>query len=269
MFGLVNSLYVLLKGKKHPMDLFSAQTAKETMYGFLSVSWGLVSDVDIESEKFRKLGPLRFTVGALQRIMGLRHYQGTFYYLPADDTSGNIMERENEQVNGHLRSGSDTTDASDTIELDVKANASVTDNENNMRTKHGPKSSLPSLTLPLPNDGTWNEVEGEFILLSLASLSHLGSNMHSSPGMFFNDGVLDAQYVLRGTPKKTMLELLSAFETGKHIDYPDVKRLRLKAFRLVPHMERPGHVAVDGEEVQYGLIQGEIFPSIANIILKQ
>ena len=67
------------------MDLFSCHNSKGTVYGFLSLTWGLLSDVDIESEKYRFLGPLRFLLVGVQRILSLRHYHGTFYYLPEQD----------------------------------------------------------------------------------------------------------------------------------------------------------------------------------------
>lgn len=284
----MNSLYVLLKGHKHPMDLFSAQNHHQTVYGFLSVSWGFTSDVDIESEKFRSLGPLRFTIGALQRIMGLRHYHGSFHYIPAVfNPQKNGVSRSEvgvEQMGnaGAVASSVDAKNSSgaagintrngndkENIELDTQTDRPVPQQASSCANReipmNGPKSTLPSLDAPLGEE--WKQIDGEFVLITLCSLSHLGSDMHSSPGILFNDGLLDTQYVSKGTTKKTMVELMGAFETGKHIDYPDVNRLHVKAFRLVPGMERPGHVAVDGEEVEYGPVQGEIFPSLANIML--
>ena len=76
-------MYIALKGKPHPLDLYSLTTTKRKVYGFRSVTWGLTSDVDIESEKFRALGKVRFTLGAIQRIIGLRHYKGQLHFLPS------------------------------------------------------------------------------------------------------------------------------------------------------------------------------------------
>ena len=52
-----------------PMDLVAVDTRKERIYSFLSVTWAIIADVDIESEKYRGLGGARFTVGALARIL--------------------------------------------------------------------------------------------------------------------------------------------------------------------------------------------------------
>ncbi len=52
--------------------------------GFLSVGFGIIADVDIESEHLRALGELRFTLWGLRRISHLRRYRARLSYLRAD-----------------------------------------------------------------------------------------------------------------------------------------------------------------------------------------
>jgi sphingosine kinase len=40
------------------------------MFSFLSVGWGLLSDIDIESERLRAIGGQRFTVWSVARLIG-------------------------------------------------------------------------------------------------------------------------------------------------------------------------------------------------------
>nr|XP_006812074.1 PREDICTED: sphingosine kinase 2-like [Saccoglossus kowalevskii] len=82
---VLHCTFLMLKGRPQPMDLVVVQNATTTMYSFLSVCWGIVSDVDIESEKFRRLGPPRFTIGAATRIAKLRSYRGKLSFLKAED----------------------------------------------------------------------------------------------------------------------------------------------------------------------------------------
>jgi len=257
-FGIVNAMYVLLKGKSHPMDLFSCHNSKGTVYGFLSLTWGLLSDVDIESEKYRFLGPLRFLLVGVQRILSLRHYHGTFYYLPA-------LDDENRDV-GIEQDGSNTQPVIDDVDGDSSPTAPEDIELVPKPLDCGPKCTIPALNEECGTEN-WKKIENEFILLGLQSISHLGSDMHSAPGVHFSDGYLDLQYVSRGTTKKRMLDLLDAFETGKHLEYDDVEQIKIKAFRLVPGDDRTGHIAVDGEEVDYEPIQGEVLPSLANAIM--
>lgn len=42
--------------------------------------------------------------------------------------------------------------------------------------------------------------------------------------------------------------------------------IQVKAFRIEPSEGITGHITVDGEQVDYGPIQGEIFPSLVNVM---
>ena len=58
----------IVRGRTVPMDLVNVEMRKETVYSFLSIGWGLLADIDIESERLRMVGGFRFTVWALIRI---------------------------------------------------------------------------------------------------------------------------------------------------------------------------------------------------------
>jgi len=44
--------------------------AFQILYSFLSIGWGLIADIDIESERLRSIGGQRFTVWSLARLVG-------------------------------------------------------------------------------------------------------------------------------------------------------------------------------------------------------
>ncbi|KAK7112373.1 sphingosine kinase 2-like [Littorina saxatilis] len=79
---VLHSTFVLIKHRVVPMDLVLVQTPSQQLYSFLSVTWGIVADIDYESEKYRNLGEARFTVGAIKRIVNLRSYSGRLSFLP-------------------------------------------------------------------------------------------------------------------------------------------------------------------------------------------
>ena len=66
---VLHSTFVLIKHRVIPMDLVLVQTPSQQFYSFLSVTWGIVADIDFESEKYRNLGEARFTLGAIKRIV--------------------------------------------------------------------------------------------------------------------------------------------------------------------------------------------------------
>ena len=70
---VLHSTFVLIKHRVIPMDLVLVQTPSQQFYSFLSVTWGIVADIDFESEKYRNLGEARFTLGAIKRIVSKCH----------------------------------------------------------------------------------------------------------------------------------------------------------------------------------------------------
>jgi len=67
----VHAAFVVAKHDVVPMDVVAIDTAAgQRLYSFLSVGWGLISDVDIESERYRSMGNARFTLMAIVKIAG-------------------------------------------------------------------------------------------------------------------------------------------------------------------------------------------------------
>uniref|UniRef100_G3TE81 sphingosine kinase n=1 Tax=Loxodonta africana TaxID=9785 RepID=G3TE81_LOXAF len=81
---LLNCSLLLCRGGSRPLDLLSVTLASGSRcFSFLSVAWGFVSDVDIQSERFRALGSTRFTLGTMLGLATLHTYRGRLSYLPA------------------------------------------------------------------------------------------------------------------------------------------------------------------------------------------
>ena len=51
-----------------PLDLILVETRSARFYSFLSICYGLIADVDIESEKYRKLGVVRNILGEFSLV---------------------------------------------------------------------------------------------------------------------------------------------------------------------------------------------------------
>lgn len=52
------------------MDLVRVETLTQVVYSFLSIGWGFIADIDIESERLRMLGSPRFTIWSIARLIG-------------------------------------------------------------------------------------------------------------------------------------------------------------------------------------------------------
>ena len=78
----LNAAFSIAKGKQQSLDLIKVKQNDKQYYSFLSLAWGLVSDIDIKSEKLKFLGSLRFDVYAVFLICLLPTYRGKFSFVP-------------------------------------------------------------------------------------------------------------------------------------------------------------------------------------------
>ncbi|PVV03697.1 hypothetical protein BB560_001818 [Smittium megazygosporum] len=75
----------IVKNYSQPMDLMAITRPNHPlMFCFLSVTYGYVADVDIESEKFRAFGSARMDIYGVLRLLSLRQYNAKIHYLPAN-----------------------------------------------------------------------------------------------------------------------------------------------------------------------------------------
>jgi sphingosine kinase len=97
----VGTAFVLAKGRPAPLDLWEYMRpasadgevpSEHIMWSFLSFAWGIISDVDLESETLRSFGALRNTIYGLLRVAFLRRYTARLTYLDATTDSWQTLE---------------------------------------------------------------------------------------------------------------------------------------------------------------------------------
>lgn len=87
-YDFTNCAFYVARGRisGHQVQALTTGEGKR-VYSFLSFSWAIIADIDIESEKWRCCGGARFTVGAVVRAVALRKYRGRVSYLPLEHPS--------------------------------------------------------------------------------------------------------------------------------------------------------------------------------------
>lgn len=277
------------------------------MFSFLSVGWGLISDIDIESERLRAIGSQRFAVWAVARLVGLRRYKGVLSYAKIKDVS-NLPKPKQPFTLSHSISQDgalDSPDAEAFIDCDEHAEVftsaangkhqrvdswysvnsrrsaffstrgseyhSVTSDGSELRSPvhacmHGPASHLPSLMSQLPSH--WVHEEGEFVMVHVSYQSFIGEDFLFAPQSQLSDGVMWMLIIKAGVSRSQLLSFFMNAGHGTHAegDNDHIKLVPVSAFRIVPEGSE-GHLTVDGELVEYGPIQAEIFPNIVNILV--
>lgn len=134
---------------------------------------------------------------------------------------------------------------------------------------YGPASQLPALTAPVPSH--WKHIDGNFIMVHAAYQTHLGEDCFFAPNSRLNDGIIWLLILHAGLSRAQLLSFLLSLSSGTHMDPTNsdlIEMIAVRAFRLEPE-EGPntGHITVDGELVEYGPIQAEVFPGLANIMV--
>uniref|UniRef100_A0A8R1XQV6 DAGKc domain-containing protein n=1 Tax=Onchocerca volvulus TaxID=6282 RepID=A0A8R1XQV6_ONCVO len=143
----------------------------------MAVCWGLFADIDIASERFRWAGMARLHMEAFLRFTKLpqvAHYKGRISYLPVHGDAlqystklWNDLVRE-KYAKGHF----DYQPVESFTNFKCgEANNSI---NNSFSDIFGSSDlvQMPALCEPVGSD--WNILEGYFVYICLASLSHLG-----------------------------------------------------------------------------------------------
>lgn len=134
---------------------------------------------------------------------------------------------------------------------------------------YGPASQIPGLLAPLPS--TWKSMSGRFVMVHASYQSHMSEDSLFAPEARLNDGKIWLLVVRAGASRSQLLHFLLGLSTGAHAaskseDGP-VELIPVHAFRIEPDMSENGYLTVDGEHVEYGAIQAEIFPSLGRVLV--
>jgi sphingosine kinase len=243
---------LIAKGRPSNLDLWQFVTtpseitagidmeaAPRPTWSFLSLSWGVISDVDIESEAVRCFGALRFTLWAVWRVITLRQYAASLHYQDAQSGEWQTMT------------------ATDFLGLCACSTFLKATN-----------TRLPCFArlsrLSYPNEA--HRLARCFA--GACNVPYMSSTDFAAPDARFDNGALDV-LVIRGVGRLQMLSLFLKLEDGKHVDCQGVTMLRVKALRLEPQprtARHPGILDVDGEVVPFGSITAQAYPSAMRVL---
>jgi diacylglycerol kinase family enzyme len=258
-------------------------------FTFLSLEWGIVADIDIESESLRFLGGARFDVYGLIRGLFLRRYRGTFAYLPAHATHvGGGEEAAAAVKRAAGRAVSPPADASTPAPVGDKADHSSTrdrtasSSSSSTAASHGPPlAHLVPFDRPVPLN--WRSLSGTFTFLWITQTSHQSGGVALVPGARLDDGLFTVTIVRDTSPLGMLNVLLALDDKGSQANCTGVETFTCSAWRLEPeHRGAPrrageaapvhnhrasgvGHVTLDGEDSPYGPVQAEMHRGLLRV----
>ena len=230
-FAPINAAYVALKGTHRNLDLSLVETKASKQHSFLSMAWGLISDIDILSESLRFWGETRLYMAAVYFIVQKKIYSGKLSYVPADHEKNKALHGGTYQVTPFDR-----------------------------------PFGLMNM-MGFDNGSAVEVIEGNFVLFWAVQTSHATGTMHSGPGVTLDDGVITLM-VIRDCSRCELLSLLLTIDEGKHVHEDKVEIIKAYAYRLEPVVhgnDSDGIYSLDGEVVEYGPIQASVLPAAARV----
>ncbi|XP_062013271.1 sphingosine kinase 1 isoform X1 [Rosa rugosa] len=227
-----NAVLAIIRGHKRSLDVATIWQGKTKFFSVLMLAWGLVADVDIESEKYRWMGSARLDFYAIQRIVHLRQYNGSISFVPAPGFEG-----FGEPTSYNDDDESTNTDPSQEKPTKVRQLG-----------YEGPDINLKNMN--------WRTIKGPFVSVWLHNVPWGGEDTRAAPDAKFSDGYLDV-IIMRACPKLSLLSLMTGLSTGTHVKSPYVLYFKVKAFILEPgaladDSTKEGIVDSDGEVLARG-----------------
>ncbi|KAL1284783.1 Sphingosine kinase [Trichinella pseudospiralis] len=206
------ALNAAVNGDPCQLKLIHVTSNTFTCYSFMSVSWGMIADIDLQSERFRYIfGRSRFTVEALFKIMHPKTCRGKLYYLPQRDDDDDDNHGDN----------SVEVDEQDIVSLHCE------------KCKFNPKSMAK-----------WRCIDDEFLFVHASYLSHISENTLFMPVASLNDHSIYLTYMLgKDASKWNVFRFLWNLKTGDHLTFPFVKVIPVVAFCIQPADE--GNVIIN------------------------
>jgi sphingosine kinase len=264
--SLLNAVFNLIRGKPFPKDLskiyfyekgkatntsFSSkedELNRKTAYSFLMLSYGIVADLDINSEHLHFLGELRFCL------------YGIFYTLQRRCYSGRLSMKLVSDSSSFLPLATSLDKVKDIIVFD-----SSLDNSSNR------------------DQGQWLTIQSDkFSFITVIHTAHLSDSVYFAPGKRFNDNILTV-IIAENVTRLQMFEILIRSDNGTHFNVKGVSVFHCTEYQLEPFLKEEKSsgnkvqekkefsngliYSIDGERFDALPVKGMILPNASRILL--
>ncbi|KAF9973524.1 hypothetical protein BGZ73_003214 [Actinomortierella ambigua] len=300
----------LIRGHTAKTDVFAmAQRGRPRIYSLLMFTWGMMADSDLESDRYRWLGGLRFEIAGFMRIFRLRRYPGKVYVYPTKDEAncGDAVDGHSQRMTLRHRSA-DTKDVkgTDPASLSSSSSSSVSPSQPPMEHEHllqqphhdnhGPKSGSPP-----PPPSPWRLLANMpfYTMFLLLRQPYVNETLLFSHDIRMNDGLMWVWYSCETRFWRIVKPFVMDQNNGKMISSGLLEHVKAGALLIEPGVQgvvedptthqvadrelvytpqaqqihrvhmRPGYFDVDGEAIFTARTLIEILPSFLDIIVPE
>lgn len=244
----------VVKGIRTPLDLMSITQGDQRTLSFLSQSFGIIAECDLDTDNLRWMGSARFTWGYLVRLLGKKVYPCDIAVKVEVATKPQIRDHYRNELNNRISLTS----------RDQNEDVSSSQNYQGLpRLKYGTVNDpLPSTwpLLPAPKLGNfWT-----------GNMPYMAPDTNIFPASLPCDGLADIVTVDGDVSRGTSIRTLLAAQNDNFFDLEHVSYRKISGYRLIPKLGRKGGcVSIDGERFPCEPWQAEVHRGLGTILTKR
>ena len=245
---------LMLKAGRTKIDLMAFKQQQQNSddesihLSFLSQCFGTIADADIGTEHLRWMGPIRFDLGILHKVVTSAKYPCDVY------------------VDYKCENNSDVVRHFDHYSRNYDPHAPV-----NPITEDVLKLSGPKLSQPPPSN--WVKIDSnvtdKLSIFYVGNMPYVSEDAQFFPAALPNDGAMDL--IILDTNRsmfKNAMTLLGV-SLGQHVNDNGIIHSKVLGYRLVPKLKNMSHhyLSIDGENYPVKPIQVQILPGVMTSLL--
>ncbi|KAK2077169.1 hypothetical protein QBZ16_004803 [Prototheca wickerhamii] len=243
LWSVFTAVHALVKGSLRPCDVASVlQPGHARRFSFLSLTYGMIPNLDVGTDHLRFLGSVRFVLGAVWQILKQGTYEVHVAYVDVDKAAA---ER-----------------APDALQREPGPPLRFAAAVEEVARRTGAQGPALLAQLPAP----WERlISGPIQFFAACNIPWLDTNFHVAPLTKLNDGHLTLLFNVGKRGRIQSLRLMSAMDSGQHLD--QLHCAKPIAFVLELGKNNDTWVVIDGEEVPHARAFVEVHPSLISVFV--
>lgn len=278
----------ILKGRVEQMDLMTCQQksyadnldqidneeiAQNTRVSFLSQAYGIIAESDINTEYLRFIGSSRFELGVTSQVLRKKKYPCDVMVQFGKENKHEVKQHFLENLKQKTR---DQHSGKSTFDEELNANVYTFDGKQEFRELTDadlqPKYYLTDTEVDELPDSSWSLLDSSITknlnIFYGGKMPYIAPDTKFFPAAIHNDAYIDLVISDSKTSITRMASILLNLDKGYHVIQPEVTHLKVKAFRLIPHVPKTV-ISVDGEKFPLEPLQCEVLPKVCKMVFME
>ena len=245
----------IVKGIRTPLDLISITQADKRTLSFLSQSFGIIAEVDLDTDHLRWMGSARFTYGFLVRLLRKKVYPCEIAIKVEIASKPQIREHYRRAItNSKPHSSSTNNGPTPTSDSPYASNIAL------------PELRYGTVNDPLPQD--WTVIRfptmGNFWA---GNMAYMAPDTNIFQASLPSDGFLDLVTTDGSLSRSASLRSMLATSNNTFFEMPHVNYRKVLGYRLTPKGKTGrGTVSIDGERVPFEPWQAEVHHGLGTVL---